>query len=143
MYELIEIVIPKIKAEWETLAYSMRYQPSDVKGFRGDSQDFQQCCKELFINWITTDHGPKPKTYQTLLNHIKKIENLLAVSESIKKELIQGRYKEYSVFNFVQSLILSNFTTYFCYYSSAQTIKWLNSSVSDMVYWLSTCKLHS
>ena len=93
MYELIEIVIPKIKAEWETLAYCMRYQPSDVKGFSGDSRNLKQCCKELFTNWIETDHGPKPKTYQTLLNHIEKIKELAAASKAIKEELIQGRYR--------------------------------------------------
>ena len=102
MHELTEIVIPKIKAEWESLAYCMRYQPSDVTGFKTDFQNLKQCCKELFINWITTDHGPKPKTYQTLLSHIENIKDLVGVSEVIKEELIQGRYKQYSVFNFAK-----------------------------------------
>ena len=100
MYELIEIVIPKIKSEWVTLAYCMRYESSDVKGFRTDSHDLKECCIKLFDNWINTDHGPKPKTYQTLLNHIEKIKDLVGVSKQIKEELIQGRYKQYSVFNF-------------------------------------------
>ena len=116
MYELIEIVIPKIMAEWETLAYSMRYEPGDVKGFKVDTQDCQQCCKELFTNWLTTDHGPEPKTYQTLLNHIEKIENLVAASEAIKEKLIQGTYKQYSVFKYG---CYANFDTYclpLCYY---------------------------
>ena len=95
MYELTEIVIPNIMTEWETLAYCMRYKPSDVKGFRADSKDLKQCCKELFINWIATDHGPKPKTYQTLLNHIKKVKNLVAALDTIKEELIQGRNKQF------------------------------------------------
>ena len=95
MYELIEIVIPKIMTQWETLAYCMRYKPSDVKGFRVDFQDHKQCCKELFSNWITTDNGPKPKTYQTLLNHIKKVTDIAAESDTIKEELIQGRKKQF------------------------------------------------
>ena len=80
---------------WETLAYCMRYEPSDVKGFRANSQDLQQSCTELFINWITTDHGPKPKTYQTLLNHIKKVKNLAAALDTITEELIQGRDNQF------------------------------------------------
>ena len=95
MYELTEIVIPKIMTEWETLAYCMRYEPSDVIGFRADSRDLKQSCKELFINWITTDHGPKPKTYQTLLNYIKKIKNLAASLDAIKEKLLQGRNKQF------------------------------------------------
>ena len=46
---------------------------------------------KLFINWLTTSHGPKPKTYQTLLKHIKKIDNLAVASEAIEKDLIKGR----------------------------------------------------
>ena len=39
MWELTQIVIPKIKAEWESLAYCMRYNPQEVNGFKKDSQD--------------------------------------------------------------------------------------------------------
>ena len=95
MHELTEIIIPKIMAEWVAIAFCMRYEPSDVEGFRADSQDCKQCCMKLFINWITTDHGPKPKTYQTLLNHIKKIKDLAASLDAIKEELIQGRDKQF------------------------------------------------
>ena len=91
MFELIKYVIPKILAEWETVAFSMRYDPNDVQAFKKDTHDANECCKKLFINWITTSHGPKPKTYQTLLNHLKKIDNLKSASEAIEKELIKGK----------------------------------------------------
>ena len=90
MFELTEIVIPKIKAEWESLASCMRYTAQEVKAFRKDSEDSGECCKNLLDNWISTGHGPKPKTYQTLLKHIKKISNLTAASEAVEKELIEG-----------------------------------------------------
>ena len=70
MFELTEIVIPKIKAEWESLAYRMRYTPQEVKGFKKDFQDSTECCKNLLDDWICTGHIPKPKTYQTLLKYI-------------------------------------------------------------------------
>ena len=63
MHELNKIVIPKIMAQWEDLAFCMRYKPKEVESFRADSHDVKQCCKKLLINWITTDHGPKPKLY--------------------------------------------------------------------------------
>ena len=88
MWELIEIVIPKIQAQWESLAYCMRYRVEEVKGFK--REDLKECCKNLFGNWLTTDHGPKPKTYQTLLQHIEKIDELTAVSVVIRKKLIEG-----------------------------------------------------
>ena len=92
MFELTEIVIPKIKANWESLAYCMRYTTQEVIGFRKDSQDSAECCKNLLNNWISTGHGPKPKTYLTLLKCIKKIDNLTAASEAIKNELIESKY---------------------------------------------------
>ena len=93
MFELTEIVAPKMMAEWESLAYCMRYTPADVAAFKKDTKDLKECCKNLYTNWLTTDHGPKPKTYQTLLKHIKKINNLAAASEAIEKDLIEGKDK--------------------------------------------------
>ena len=87
MWELISIVIPKIKPQWESLAYCMRYNIQEVRGFKTD----KDCCISLFDNWLSTNHGPKPKTYQTLLKHIKKIDELTAASDEIEKELVQGR----------------------------------------------------
>ena len=90
MWELIQIVIPKIKAEWRNLAFCMRYKPEDVNAFQKVSQSLEECCQKLFENWLTTSHGPIPKTYQTLLNHIRKVDRLAAASKAIEKELIEG-----------------------------------------------------
>jgi len=91
MWELKEIVIPKIKAEWNDLAYCMRYKPEEVEGFRKDSRDLSECCEKLFTDWLRTSHGPTPKTYQTLLKYIKKIDKLTAVSKTIEEDLIKGK----------------------------------------------------
>ena len=93
MWELTEIVIPKIKTHWEDLAYCMRYSAGEVEAFDREGKDLHECCKKMFINWLSTDHGPKPKTYETLLKHIKKISNLTSAFEAIEKELIEGKSK--------------------------------------------------
>ena len=93
MFELIEFVAPKMMAKWESLAYCMRYTTAEVAAFKKDAKDLEECCSNLFTNWLTTSHGPEPKTYQTLLKHIKKIKNLAAASETIEKELIEGKDK--------------------------------------------------
>ena len=95
MFQLTEIVVPKIKAEWDSLAYCMGYTTQEVNGFKKDGQNSAECCKNLFGNWITTGHGPKPKTYQTLLKSIKKINNLAAASEAVEKELIEGKRQQH------------------------------------------------
>ena len=94
MWELTEIVVPNIKAKWERLAYCMRYKPREVEAFKKDSQNLEECCMKLFSDWLETSHGPTPKTYQTLLNHIKQMKDLAAASEEIAGELIQGKNKQ-------------------------------------------------
>ena len=93
MYELMKIVIPKVKAQWQNLAYAMKYDIGVVHAIDKDGRDLEERCKNLFTNWLVTDHGPTPKTYETLLNYIKKINELTAAHEEIKKELIKGNDK--------------------------------------------------
>ena len=90
IWELLEYVRPKIKAEWKQLAYCMRYTVEEVEAINKEAKDMNDCCEKLFTNWISSNHGPKPKTYQTLLKHIKKIDNLAAAFQGIKEQLIQG-----------------------------------------------------
>ena len=91
MWELTDIVVPKVMAKWESLAYCMRYTPEEVAAFKKDGKDSEECCTNLLTNWLTTGHESKPKTYQTLLKYIKKISNLAAASERIEEELIKGK----------------------------------------------------
>ena len=95
MWELIKIVIPKIKGHWKELAYCMRYSIGEVEVFDKEGKsNLQECCEKMFIKWLTTSHGPEPKTYETLLYHIKKIDSLIAESEAIEKELTKGKGKQ-------------------------------------------------
>ena len=91
MFELSKIVIPRVLSHWKELAYSMRCSIGDVEVFDKDGKGVHECCEQLFTNWLTTDHGPTPKTYQTLLKCIKKVDKLTAASEEI--ELIKGKDK--------------------------------------------------
>ena len=90
MRNLIKVVIPKVKAEWEELAYCMTYEIGEVNAFKRDSRNVQECCRKLLEDWLSTDHGPVPKTYKTLLNRIKEVQALNTASEKIERELIEG-----------------------------------------------------
>ena len=114
MHELTEIVVPNVMAKWERLAYCMRYKPRDVETFRKDSRDSEECCMRLFTNWLESAHGPTPKTYQTLLNHIKKIDDLIAASEEIERRLIKGKTKQAAYYSNSQF----NTSLYICYSST-------------------------
>ena len=108
MYELIKNVIPKIKAHWKDVAYAMNFSFGEVHAFDNEGRDLEERCKKLFTNWITTGHGPTPKTYETLLQYIKKVDDLTAACEEIEKELIKGNDKGLALNNdyFTLPLIL-------------------------------------
>ena len=90
MHDLNRIVIPKVSAEWEDVAYALGYKIPTVKDIKSRCKENpMNCCKELFKNWLTTSNGAKPKKWQTLLNKLKEIATLDAATKEIMEELIQ------------------------------------------------------
>lgn len=87
MWDLIKIVIPKIKADWKHLAYSLKYDIPTVKAIERDSRDSGHCCEKLFEDWLSTPHGATPKTWHTLLQKIKEVDSLFAAADDIQREL--------------------------------------------------------
>ena len=95
MYDLIRFVIPRIAAEWEDVAYMLKYNIPTVESIsEKQCNDPQKCCRELFMDWLTTSNGIAPKTWSTLLQKIRQLTNLIAAVEGIKRELmsIYGTY---------------------------------------------------
>ena len=87
MWDLISIVIPKIKAHWVKVAYSLEYDIHAVKAFEQDHRNSEDRCKGLFENWLSARHGASPKTWQTLLERIQRVDDLFSVVDDIKKAL--------------------------------------------------------
>ena len=48
----------------------------------------RQCCKALLENWVTTDNGVEPKTWEKLIEVLSEIEDLEPVIDEIKEGLI-------------------------------------------------------
>ena len=87
MGDINKIIIPKIQAEWEDVAYALRYKIPTVKAIMARCNDNpKRCCKELFIDWLSTDNGVGPKTWSTLLDKLKQIKDL----ESARDEIMEG-----------------------------------------------------
>ena len=98
MNELLKIVIPKINAKWKDVAYSMRYKVYEVDAIETGCHDLNKCCAKLFTDWLTTHHVPTPKTWRTLLDCLKQVNELTAAVEEIEKELINC--KKQSIINY-------------------------------------------
>ena len=81
MFDLSKIVIPKILNEWEYVAEAFRYDLATIKAIKErEGGDAEQCCREFFKDWLTTDHGNRvgPKVWSTLLDILKEVDKISA-----------------------------------------------------------------
>ena len=93
MHHLNKIVVPVVAAEWEDIAYALEYKIPAVKLIeKKHKEDPKKCCKELFKDWLSTDNGVKPKTWQTLIDTLKEVDKLDAVTKDITENLNQMTY---------------------------------------------------
>ena len=87
---LNEIVVPRISAEWEDVAYALCYKIPAVNIIkRKHKDDPKRCCKELLTDWLATNNGVGPKIWSTLLDKLETIGELTAAREEIRKKLIE------------------------------------------------------
>jgi len=88
MADINKIVVPRIHTEWEDFAYALRYKIATVRGIKANNENTKTCCKELFIDWLSTDHGVGPKTWKTVIEKLKEVDELAAaISEAIMNDL--------------------------------------------------------
>ena len=86
---MVKIVIPKVKPYWVELAYSMGYGIYQVEGFEIGYRSLTMQCRKLFEDWLSTDNGCTPKTWQTLFHRIEQVDDLSVAAEEIKRQLIE------------------------------------------------------
>ena len=88
MRQLIKIVIPKIAFMWKTVADFLEYDISTIENIEHKHRDdCEKCMNGLFRDWLSTNHGVRPKTWATLLDRLKEIDKLATATSDIEKEL--------------------------------------------------------
>ena len=88
MCDLNEFVIPKIQAEWEDVAFALRYKNHAVRTIKvKHREDPRKCCREVLQDWLTAKNGRSPKTWSTLLDALRKVNELASVTREIEKVL--------------------------------------------------------
>ena len=88
MKDLHKIVFPEIAAEWRKVADFLDYNIATIKLIaETGNKDPMKCCTELFDDWLTTDNGVAPKTWSTLIETLKEIDQLSGVAEHIEESL--------------------------------------------------------
>ena len=87
MLHLSKIVVPRIGAKWEDVAYALGYDIPIVEYIKHNHDDPRECCKELLKNWLITNNGTKPKIWSTLLQKVGEVDELVAARGEIIEEL--------------------------------------------------------
>ena len=94
-------VIPRISAEWETVAAYLEYTISMKKIIRKENRGQpRECCTALLQDWITTDNGVKPKTWEKFIEVLSGIGSLAMVTKQIKECLYQEAVLEGNFLNY-------------------------------------------
>ena len=83
-------IIPRISADWETVAAYLEYSIADKRLINKTHRGLpRECCTELLEDWVSSDKGVKPKTWKKLIEVLKEISSLVAVTKQIEQCLEQ------------------------------------------------------
>ena len=85
---LHEIVIPRITADWNIVADYLEYEVEYKQLIKERCQNEPvRCCVELLEDWLSSDRGVSPKSWQTLIGALRGIKSLTAETEKIIQDL--------------------------------------------------------
>ena len=85
---LHEIVVPRIAADWSVVADYLEYEVEYKQVIRERCHnDPERCCVELLEDWLSSDRGVSPKSWYRLIEALKQIKSLTALTEMIMQDL--------------------------------------------------------
>ena len=85
---LHEIVIPRITADWNIVADYLEYEVEYKRLIKERCQNEPvKCCVELLEDWLSSDRGVSPKSWQTLIKALRGIKSLTVETEKIIQDL--------------------------------------------------------
>ena len=85
-----KVIIPEVSYCWRTIADYLEYPVAKKKEVeerqRGDPHE---CCAELMEDWLTSDRGVGPKTWDKLVSVLKEIKELSSSVTTIEQCLLK------------------------------------------------------
>ena len=85
MAVLIKHVVPKVAYMWAKVAWQLGLDTPQVNIIKKKCHDDpEDCCEEMFSYWLDSGSG---KQWNTLLEALKGVTRLTAVTEEIESEL--------------------------------------------------------
>ena len=76
-------------SHWKDVALiALQYDASMVERLEKQyTSDSKRCCTKLFEDWLNSENGVSPKTWQTLLTQLNEVEGLADKVKKIIKRL--------------------------------------------------------
>ena len=85
-----KVVIPEVSYCWRTVADYLEYPVAKKKEIeerqRGDPC---KCCAELMEDWLTSDRGVGPRTWDKLVSVLKEVGELSSSVTTIEQRLLK------------------------------------------------------
>ena len=82
------MVIPKIAAYWKKVADALEFEVWKIKTIEKKYRnDPEECCDELLREWLSSGLGLQPKTWSTLINALKEVTQLAAITKTIETDI--------------------------------------------------------
>ena len=83
-------VIPRISAYWETVAAFLEFSIADKRLINKTHRGLpRECCTALLDEWIESDKGVTPKTWEKFIEVLSEISSLAMATKEIKQCLHQ------------------------------------------------------
>jgi len=88
MKYLNKFVIDRVAPDWKKVADSLEFDIQTIRLIeRKCANNPMDCCDELFRDWLSSDHGLKPKHWKTLISALKDIKNFTATAADIENDI--------------------------------------------------------
>ena len=87
--DILNVVVPRLKATWETLAIQLEVADHEIDAIRMDHEMVRDRCYQVLKNWLNGG-GRKPVTWNTLLKAIR-LEGFEDFATELEQKIKQNR----------------------------------------------------
>ena len=78
----------KIASYWKKVADVLEFEVWKIKNIEKKYRnDPEECCDELLREGLSSGFGLQPKMWSTLINALKEVKQLAAITETIEKHI--------------------------------------------------------
>ena len=82
-------VIERIAAEWEVLAYALRFDEPRIKIInRKVWYQPEEACFEMFTRWLDGEHDLQPPTWHSLIQCLERTDKFEGLAYDLKKVIM-------------------------------------------------------